>query len=122
MNLSIEKAESEKAIYILANDPDADRLAIAQKTTDGSWKIFNGNEIGCLLAWWQFKVHVHKFGDKFDKKHLYYLASTVSSKMLGAIARKEGLTFEVQFQAFTSSISCTNLPIRDYLTDQFIPN
>ena len=96
LNLSIEKAESEKAIYILANDPDADRLAIAQKTTDGSWKIFNGNEIGCLLAWWQFKVHEHKFGDKFDKKHLYYLASTVSSKMLGAIARKEGLTFEVQ--------------------------
>ena len=75
---------------------DADRLAIVQKLENGTWKIFNGNEIGCLLAWWQLHVHNTKFGDKYNKKNLYYIASTVSSKMLGAIARKEGLTFEVR--------------------------
>ena len=75
---------------------DADRLAIVQKLENGTWKIFNGNEIGCLLAWWQLHVHNSKFGDKYNKKNLYYIASTVSSKMLGAIARKEGLTFEVR--------------------------
>ena len=35
----------------LANDPDSDRLAVAEKQqSDGTWKIFNGNEIGAMLA------------------------------------------------------------------------
>merc|ERR1712107_106503 len=83
LNLSIEKAESENAIYILANDPDADRLAIAQKK--------QRMDLGKFSMATKLVVSWH--GDNFDKKHLYYLASTVSSKMLGAIARKEGLTF-----------------------------
>ena len=93
LNLSIKTADEEDAIYILANDPDADRLAIAQKLSDGTWKIFNGNEIGSLLGWWQLKVH--EFGDSndFKRENLYYIASAVSSKMLGTIAKKEGLNF-----------------------------
>ena len=35
----------------MANDPDADRLGVAQKTGD-SWKILSGNELGALLGWW----------------------------------------------------------------------
>ena len=46
----------------MANDPDADRLAIAEYV-ENAWKIFNGNEIGTLLAWWQLQVHNKKFGD-----------------------------------------------------------
>ena len=45
----METAENNDSIYILANDPDADRLAIAERVQD-KWKIFNGNEIGTLLG------------------------------------------------------------------------
>ena len=100
LNLSFQTAEEHGAIYILANDPDADRLAIVQKLENGTWKIFNGNEIGCLLAWWQLHVHNSKYGDKYNKKNLYYIASTVSSKILGAIAKKEGLNFEETLTGF----------------------
>lgn len=94
LNLSIETAENNDSIYIMANDPDADRLAIAERVQDNSkWKIFNGNEIGTLLAWWQLQVHYKKFGDQYQRKNLIFIASTVSSKMLGAMAKKEGLTF-----------------------------
>ena len=92
LNLSMKTAESNGSIYIMANDPDADRLAIAE-LVEGTWKIFNGNEIGTLLAWWQLQVHYKRFGDKYLSKNLIFIASTVSSKMLGAIAKKEGLTF-----------------------------
>jgi phosphoglucomutase len=43
-------ADSKRAAVIFANDPDADRLAVAEKLADGSWRQFNGNEIGVLLA------------------------------------------------------------------------
>lgn len=43
LELSIKKADKEKATIILANDPDADRLACAEKDLEtGSWKVFNG--------------------------------------------------------------------------------
>lgn len=90
LNLSMKLADEIGAIYILANDPDADRLAIAEKV-DGVWKIFNGNEIGTLLAWWQLQVHLKRYGEqKYQRKNLYFIASTVSSKMLGSLAKKEG--------------------------------
>ena len=91
--MSIKTADEEDAIYILANDPDADRLAIAQKLSDGTWKIFNGNEIGSLLGWWQLKVHGFGDSNDFKRENLYFIASAVSSKMLGTIAKKEGLNF-----------------------------
>ena len=94
LNLSMKTADENGAIYIIANDPDADRLAIAEKVQD-SWKIYNGNEIGALLAWWQLQVELKNRGADSDLKreHLYFITSTVSSKILGAIAREEGLTF-----------------------------
>ena len=51
LDLSFQKANSIGAKYILANDPDADRLGVAQKTKDG-WKILSGNELGALFGWW----------------------------------------------------------------------
>ena len=60
----MDTADANGATLILATDPDADRLAVAEKTpsylelqftpytSSGQWKIFNGNEIGVLLGYW----------------------------------------------------------------------
>ena len=61
----------------------------------GDWKIFNGNEIGALIGWWQFKIHTECLAPGLSRKDLYFIASTVSSKMLQSIAKEEGLSFEV---------------------------
>jgi len=92
LKLAIETANSKNCSIIVANDPDADRLAVAEKVND-VWKIFNGNELGALLGWWSLFVHKEKNGESKDLSDCYMLASTVSSKILRTMAEKEGFNF-----------------------------
>ena len=78
---------------VIANDPDADRLAVAElDCSSGEWRVFTGNEIGVLLGHWQWSQH--KADSTRYPKGLAMLASTVSSKMLRAVAAAEGFRFE----------------------------
>ena len=99
LDLSFKKANSSGSRYILANDPDADRLGVAQKLKNGSWKILSGNEIGALIGWWLLKCHKdQKSNIPLSKVH--FLASTVSSKILNTIAKKEGINFTETLTGF----------------------
>ncbi|XP_076341482.1 phosphopentomutase-like [Tachypleus tridentatus] len=57
LDLSMHTANTNNSSLILANDPDADRLAIAEKLPSGEWKVFTGNETGALLGWWLWYCH-----------------------------------------------------------------
>lgn len=62
----------------------------------GEWRVFSGNELGALLGWWLFTSWKEKNQDPSALKDTYMLSSTVSSKILRAIALKEGFHFEVR--------------------------
>ncbi|XP_054460372.1 phosphoglucomutase-2 [Anoplopoma fimbria] len=100
LTLSFALAEREKATVVLANDPDADRLAIAEKQESGQWRVFTGNELGALLGWWMFRCWKGQNPEAAAVKNLYMLSSTVSSKILRAIALKEGFHFEETLTGF----------------------
>ncbi|XP_023685305.2 phosphopentomutase isoform X1 [Paramormyrops kingsleyae] len=100
LTLSIKLADKERATVILANDPDADRLAVAEKQPSGEWRVFSGNELGALLGWWLFRCWKLKNPEPAAVKNVYMLASTVSSKILRAIALKEGFHFEETLTGF----------------------
>ncbi|XP_076873514.1 phosphopentomutase [Brachyhypopomus gauderio] len=103
LNLSFALADKEGASVVLANDPDADRLAVAEKQPSGEWKVFSGNELGALLGWWLFqcwKRGQQQGAPETSVKDVYMLASTVSSKILRAIALKEGFHFEETLTGF----------------------
>ncbi|XP_031416136.1 phosphoglucomutase-2 [Clupea harengus] len=103
LTLSFALADKEGATVVLANDPDADRLAVAEKQTSGKWRVFSGNELGALLGWWVFrcwKKQQKAEQVKENVKDVYMLASTVSSKILRAIAIKEGFHFEETLTGF----------------------
>lgn len=38
----MQTAEANGAKLVLANDPDADRLAVSEKQDNGEWKMFSG--------------------------------------------------------------------------------
>ncbi|XP_064609937.1 phosphopentomutase-like [Liolophura sinensis] len=96
--LAMKTADEAGSPVILANDPDADRLAVAEKV-NGEWKIFTGNELGALFGWWAWFSFKHK-NPNTTGSDVYMLASTVSSKILGAIAKKEGFNFEETLTGF----------------------
>lgn len=53
LNLAIKFASENDCDIILANDPDADRLAVAEKCRDsGIWTTFTGDQIGSMLGHW----------------------------------------------------------------------
>lgn len=92
LELSIKTAEANNCKLILANDPDADRLAIAEQLPNNSWHIFTGNEIGALLGWWCW-YNFRQKNKQISPSDVHMLASTVSSKILQTIAKKEGFNF-----------------------------
>ncbi|KAI9915011.1 hypothetical protein PsorP6_007494 [Peronosclerospora sorghi] len=101
LQLAMETAEANGATLILANDPDADRLAVAEQdvSSKSGWRIFTGNEIGLLLGCWELEQYIRQHPN-CDRKQLYFIASTVSSKMLRAVAQAEGLNFEETLTGF----------------------
>lgn len=70
----------------------------------GQWRVFSGNELGALLGWWMFRCWKQQNSDTAAVKNLYMLSSTVSSKILRAIALKEGFHFEVTVKVKTVNI------------------
>jgi len=91
--LAMKTADKENIRIILATDPDSDRLAIAEKDQKtNEWRIFTGNQIGILFADYIW-THYRKQNPNADPSKCMMAASTVSSKMVKAMAKKEGFQF-----------------------------
>lgn len=80
LDLAMATADTRGIRLILANDPDADRFAAAEKVGD-AWHQFTGDQVGILLAYYIFQNL--KREDKF--KDQIFLTSIVSSDMLRVI-------------------------------------
>lgn len=50
LELGLELCKAEQADLLLATDPDADRVGIAVKDHDGSYRLLTGNETGAMLT------------------------------------------------------------------------
>jgi phosphomannomutase len=93
IDLAIAEAKRASADLVIANDPDADRCAVAVPIpgtpgppgSHGSpveWRMLTGDEVGSLLGWWMIERGTTSG---------VFARSLVSSSMLDAIAAAHGL-------------------------------
>lgn len=120
LDLAFQTASHANSSLILANDPDADRCAVAlYDTTTQSRRILTGNELGALLGWWSWHCYQTKLNSAFPvinpfndepedgqtslltaeqkppkkPEDCYMLSTAVSSRFLQSMARVEGFKF-----------------------------
>lgn len=78
---------------VLANDPDADRCAVAIDGAQG-WRMLRGDEVGALLG-----DHVLNSGRISEHRNVF-ARSIVSSRLLGAMAQAHGLPSQQTLTGF----------------------
>ncbi|MEO6886125.1 MAG: phospho-sugar mutase, partial [Jatrophihabitantaceae bacterium] len=79
LDLALTLAREQRADLVIANDPDADRCAVATRDGAGNWRTLRGDELGVLLA------------NTLISKGIQgtYATTIVSSTMLKAIAERQ---------------------------------
>lgn len=101
LDLALALAEREDARLIVANDPDADRLAVAVRTPAGGFQPLTGNQIGVLLGTYVLEREaLLGLPAPADAERRMVAASLVSSPQLGAFARAMGVDYEETLTGF----------------------
>ncbi len=92
LDLAFATADHVGAPVVLANDPDADRLAVAVRD-HGGWRRLTGDEVGVVLA-----HHLLSQGRVADRRVV--VSSIVSSARLGEVARLNDARHETTLTGF----------------------
>ncbi|WP_256103849.1 phospho-sugar mutase [Streptomyces sp. ODS05-4] len=92
MDLAFATAREAAPDVVIANDPDADRCAVAvpDASAEAGWRMLRGDEVGALLA-----DHLVRKGAEG-----VFAESIVSSSLLGRIAEAAGAGYEETLTGF----------------------
>jgi phosphomannomutase len=93
MDAVLELANARHCDLAIANDPDADRVAVAARAADGGMRVLSGNALGVLLA-----DHLLSHAPQ-DGKNLL-VSTIVTTPMVGRIARAHGARWETTLTGF----------------------
>ena len=94
MDLSTALAGQVGAELVLANDPDADRLAVMARDADGKLRALTGNEVGVLLGHYTLTQRT----PRPDKPLV--ITTIVSSAQLQALAQATGALYAETLTGF----------------------
>ncbi|MEV7217484.1 phospho-sugar mutase [Kitasatospora cineracea] len=90
MDLAFAAAREARPDLVIANDPDADRCAVAVPAPDGGWRMLRGDEVGALLG----AALAARTADGV------FATTIVSSTLLGKIAAAAGLGYAETLTGF----------------------
>ncbi|EKR72698.1 putative phosphoglucomutase [Leptospira noguchii str. 2006001870] len=90
MELSKKFAIQKNAHAFIATDPDADRLGIGVKNKNGEYVLFNGNQIGSIMA--AYLCETYSAGKK--KKKAVLIKTIVTTDLQENIAKKNKVKYK----------------------------
>lgn len=93
LSMALALARERSADLVLANDPDADRLAVCVPTPTGRYRALTGNQMGALLC--DFVLANAPAG-----RQLLVVSTVVSSPLVAELARARGARFEETLTGF----------------------
>ena len=83
----LEYCEANDADLLLATDPDSDRVSIAAKRADGTYRLYTGNEIGAMLT--EYILKCRKELGTLPENPIV-VKTIVTTKIIEAICKKYG--------------------------------
>ena len=83
----LELCEKDQPDLLLATDPDADRVGIAVKDYDGSYRLISGNEDGVMLT--NYILSCKKASGKLPEKPVV-VKTIVTTKLINKLCEKYG--------------------------------
>ncbi|MGD8110811.1 phospho-sugar mutase [Vibrio sp. TRT 17S01] len=101
MDMVISLADSVEAQLACANDPDADRFAVAVRKPDGKYQMLTGDQVGCLFG--------HYLLNRTRPDEQLVGNTIVSSSLLNKIAQSHGAHY---YQTLTGFKWLTNIAMQ----------
>lgn len=92
MDLAIALAKAQNADLVIANDPDADRCAVAVKDSAENWRTLRGDELGVILG--------DAVAKKISTTNVSFATTIVSSSALSKIAANAGAKYTETLTGF----------------------
>ncbi|MGY3214697.1 phospho-sugar mutase [Mucilaginibacter sp. HD30] len=90
LTLALKKAEEVDADLVVATDPDADRVGIAVKNTEGEFVLLNGNQTGSLLI--SYLLTAWQAKNKLDGNQ-YIVKTIVTTNLIADIANDKSVKY-----------------------------
>ena len=90
MELALKLADKVNAGLVLATDPDADRMGIAVRDTDGKLQLFTGNMTASLLVYYILS----EWSEKESLTDKFVVKTIVTTEMISDIAKDYGVLCE----------------------------
>ena len=147
IDLALDLARSTQADLVIANDPDADRCAVAIRR-DGDWQMLRGDEVGALLGWDLLRrgvtgtyaasvVSARRLGQLCEAYHQPYATTLTGFKWIGrvpglvfgyeeaigyccdpaAVRDKDGITAALQVLALTARLRAEDRTLAELLDE-----
>ena len=86
LTLGLRDAKALDADILMASDPDADRVGMACKNSDGEWVLINGNQT-CLIFLWYIITNRQAVGKM--KPSDFIVKTIVTTEVIRKIAEKQ---------------------------------
>ena len=86
LTLGLRDAKALDADILMASDPDADRVGMACKDSNGEWILINGNQT-CLIFLWYIITNRQALGKMTPKD--YIVKTIVTTEVIAQIAKKQ---------------------------------